>query len=173
MITAYGALPRLIALAVVATFLLVACETPLFAESVPDDAVIPSVVGIIVDSEQRGADRVVTVTGGDQVTLTTDAIALGGATADGNLLIAGEGGPKASEGQMWYAGVSQWGEGCFQLSANGVVRGERLATSYGFSIPLSGQWNEAETRFIDVPAVGFCLNERGEVVSAYPGSTSR
>ena len=164
--------PR-IALVVAALFILVGCETPLFAEGVPDDAVRPTVIAIVADSEQRGADRLVTLTDGRHVTLDADAIALSGGAADGNLLIVGEGGPKGAEGQTWYVGVFPAGPDCFDLSANGVVRGERLATSYGFSLPLSAQWDETETRFIKVPAVGFCLNERGEVVSAYPGSTSR
>lgn len=48
-----------------------------------------------------------------------------------------------------------------------------MATSFGFSLPLSQEWSETDESFVNLPPVGFCLDESGEVVSAYPGSDSR
>jgi hypothetical protein len=56
---------------------------------------------------------------------------------------------------------------CFYIPANGEVRGERMALSEGFSLPLSDHWDEPETTFVQSPVVGFCLDDSGTVVRPY------
>jgi hypothetical protein len=150
-----------------------ACDTPFVAEQVPDDIVSPTVVGLIADTESLRAELLVILEDGPEISLASNSVHLTGALLAGNLFIAGQGGPRASDGRTWYVGVSARPSGCFYLNANGEVRGERMAFSYGFSLPLSDEWSEQETIFIDSPSVGFCLNENGEVDSPYSGSDSR
>lgn len=143
------------------------CDTPWFAEAVPDEVVEPAVVGVVADSEQRGSERIVTIKDGTQFTLTPDAVSLGAAVAEGFLLIAGHGGLKVAD-EVWYTGVAPASPGCFDLNANGEVRDGRMALSHGFSLPLSEEWDETETEFVSTPALGFCLNAQGEVVAPNP-----
>ncbi len=155
---------------VVASMLVVlnACDW----KSVPDDVVEPVVVGVVADSEQQGSERIVTLEDGTQFSLTPDAVSLGAAVAEGFLLIAGHGGPKVADDDVWYSGVPPASSGCFDLSANGEVRDGRMALSHGFSLPLSEDWEETETEFLSTPARGFCLNAQGEVVSPNPVNQS-
>lgn len=56
---------------------------------------------------------------------------------------------------------------CYLLSANGEVRGERMALSTGFSLPLADpnhpMWDQGE--FVDEPMRHFCLDAAGHVLS--------
>jgi hypothetical protein len=145
-----------------------ACDPPLGAPVVPDDVVVPTTIGVIVTSEQTDDGRLVTLEDGGTALLPNAATDLTGPAADGRLLIVGEGGPAAPDGGVWYAAVPMRPSGCFVLSrANGEVRGDRMALSEGFSLPLSDEWTEAETSFVQSPPVGFCLDESGAVVRPY------
>ncbi len=105
--------------------------------------------------------------------LPLDATDLTGQPNDGELVIVGTGGTAESSIGVWFAAVRAYSSGCFELPANGEVRSGRMATSFGFSLPLSEAWSETDESFINLPPVGFCLDESGEVVSAYPGSDSQ
>jgi hypothetical protein len=145
-----------------------ACQFPLGAPQVPDDVAIPDTIGIIASSQQEDDGRLVTLEDGTRVLLPNDATDLTGPAADGRLLIIGQGGPAAPDGGVWYAAVPLRPSGCFILSrANGEIRGDRLALSLGFSLPLSDQWDESETTFVQSPPVGFCLDDAGTVVRPY------
>ena len=162
---------RLLVLAVVVVS--TACQTPLGAQPVPDEVATPSVVGVISSREIRDDGRLLTLATGVELLLPFDATELYGLAGEEKLIVFGTGGPAVSESNTWYAVFSERGSGCYEMPANGEVRGERLATSLGFSVPLSAEWTESEDVFVNSPQVGFCLNESGEATSAYPGSRSR
>lgn len=143
------------------------CDPPLGAPSVPEDVVVPATIGVIATSEQQGDGRLVTLEGDSTVLLPNGATDLTGPAADGRLLIVGEGGPAAPDGGVWYAAVRALPSGCFDLPANGEVRGDRMALSLGFSLPLDDEWDETETTFVETPVVGFCLDDSGTVVRPY------
>jgi hypothetical protein len=42
-----------------------------------------------------------------------------------------------------------------------------MALSDGFSLPLSEDWSETETTFVNSPPVAFCLDDSGAVVRPY------
>lgn len=144
-----------------------ACQLPLGAPQVPDDVAIPATIGIIASSQQSDDGRLVTLEDGSRILLPNDATELTGPAADGRLLITGGGKPAAPGGGVWYAAVPRWSSDCLYLAANGEVRGDRMALSLGFSLPLSNQWSEAETIFVETPSVGFCLDDAGAVVRPY------
>lgn len=143
------------------------CDTPLGAPAVPDEVAVPITIGMIATSEQRDEGRLVTLEAGSTVLLPNAATDLTGPAADGRLLIVGEGRPAAPDGGVWYAAVPVLPSGCFDLAANGEIRGDRMALSLGFSLPLSDDWDETETTFVELPPVGFCLDESGAVVRPY------
>jgi hypothetical protein len=122
--------------AVIAVAMVVAgCDPPLGAPAVPDDVVIPTTVGIIATSEQRDDGRLVSLEDGSTVLLPNGATDLTGPAADGRLLIVGEGGPPAPDGGVWYAAVAQLPSGCFDLPANGEVRGTEWHCRRGSACP--------------------------------------
>jgi hypothetical protein len=145
----------------------VGCNPPLGAAGVPDDVVAPTTIGVIATSEQQDDGRLVTLEDGTAVLLPNGATDLTGPPADGRLLIVGEGRPAAPDGGVWYAAVAALPSGCFDLPANGEVRDDRMALSEGFSLPLSDEWDETETTFVNTPVVGFCLDDSGAVVRPY------
>jgi hypothetical protein len=149
------------------------CDQPLGAPTVPTDVVAPTTVGMIAKSEQRDDGILLTLENGETVVLPPDATDLTGQPNDGELVIVGTGGPAESSSGVWFAAVRAYSSGCFELTANGEVRGDRMATSFGFSLPLSEDWSETDRSFVNLPPVGFCLDESGEVVGTYPGSDSR
>jgi hypothetical protein len=134
---------------------------------VPDNVATPDTIGIIASSQQEDDGRLVTLEDGSRILLPNDATDLTGPAADGRLLITGEGGPAAPDRGLWYAAVPRWPSGCLYLESNGVVRGDRMALSLGFSLPLDDGWDEAETTFVETPVVGFCLDDSGTVVRPY------
>ena len=152
--------------AVTLTIALVAagCDVPLGAPDVPDEVVAPSTVGVITDLAQQDDGVLATLDDGSTVLLPIGARDLIGGPEIGRLLIVGEGGPAESTEGVWYAALRALPSGCFDLPVNGEVRGERMALSVGFSLPLSDTWSETETRFVNSPPVGFCLDESGAVV---------
>ena len=144
-----------------------ACETPWGAAQVPDDVAVPQTVGIISFIEQGRAGASVTLQEGGKVLLPNGAPDLTGAAEVGRLLIMGEGRPAAPDGGVWYAAVPLWPQGCFYLESNGEIRGDRMALSLGFTLPLSDEWDEAEAWFVEYPTIGFCLDDSGAVVRPY------
>jgi hypothetical protein len=134
---------------------------------VPDEVAIPDTIGIVssIDQEPEGAR--VTLEDGATVLLPNGSRDLTGAAEVGRLLIVGEGRPADPDGGVWYAAVRAFPSGCFDLPGNGEVRGDRMALSLGFSLPLSDDWDETETTFVESPSVGFCLDESGAVVRPY------
>ena len=161
---------RLMGLALPVALLSTACDPPLGAPPVPDEVAIPATIGLIAESEQRDDGRLVTLEDGTRVLLPNGGTDLTGPAADGRLLVVGEGRPPAPDGGVWYAAVPSWPSGCFYLDANGEVRGDRMALSLGFSLPLSDAWSETETTFVQSPVVGFCLDRTGAVVGTYSNS---
>lgn len=149
--------------------IVMACDPdrPLGAPTVPDEVVVPLIIGVIASSEQTDDGRLVTLDDGGTVLLPNAATDLTGPAADGRVLIVGEGRPAAPDGGVWYAAVHALPSGCFDLAANGEVRGDRMALSLGFSLPLGDDWDEAETNFVESPPVGFCLDGSGAVVRPY------
>lgn len=141
-----------------------ACQLPLGAPQAPDEVVVPTTIGLIATSEQEDDGRLVILEDGSRVLLPNGAADLTGPAADGRLLILGQGGPRAPDGGVWYAAVRALPSECFDLPANGVVRGDRMALSLGFSLELNDEWDEAETTFVETPVVGFCLDDSGTVV---------
>ena len=140
------------------------CDTPLGAPTAPSDVVVPTTIGLIARIEQRNEGELVTLEDGKTVLLPNVAHDLTGPTEDGRLLIVGEGRPANPDGGVWYAAVRAQPSGCFRIAANGEVRGDRLALSEGFSLPLSEAWAESETSFVEDALAGFCLDESGAVV---------
>jgi hypothetical protein len=149
-----------------------ACDTPLGVQSVPDEVVAPSSAGLITSAETRGDVHLVMLATGEELRVPVGATELYGLPGPGRVILFGSGGPATSDTDTWFAVLSQYGSGCYELPANGEVRGDRLATSLGFSVPLSDEWNETEDRFVDSPAVGFCQNDQGEAWRARPGSSA-
>ena len=137
------------------------------ATEVPAAVTEPSVIGVIEVYEQTSDGALLTLEGGETVLLPPGSRELTGPVETGRLLIVGEGGPGPLAGDWWYSSLRRWPSGCFEIASNGEVRGERLALSEGFSVPLSDEWNETEVRFVDSPAVGFCLDSSGEAVRTY------
>jgi hypothetical protein len=164
---------RLVAVPVIVALLSTGCDPPLGAPPVPDEVAIPTTTGLIARSEQRDDGRLVTLEDGSSVLLPNGATDLTGPAADGRLLIVGDGRPAAPDGGVWYAAVPSWPSGCFYLDANGQVRSDRMALSLGFSLPLSDEWEEAETTFVQSPVVGFCLDNAGAVVGTYSSSREK
>lgn len=162
-----GQIPIVLALF---TVLAAACNPPLGAPTVPEDVVTPTTIGIISTSEQRDDGRLVTLRDGSGLLIPIGATDLTGPAADGRLLIMGEGSPAAPEGGVWYAAVRALPSGCFDLPANGEVRGDRMALSLGFSLPLNDEWDETTETFVETPVVGFCLDAEGTVVRPYSES---
>lgn len=150
-----------------------ACDTPLGAQPVPDEIANPTAVGVISAREIGDDGRMLTLSTGEELLLPFDATELYGLAEEGKLIIFGTGGPAESESDTWYAVFTERGSDCYDMPANGEVRGDRLATSLGFSVSLSTRWSEPEDVFINSPPVGFCLDESGEATSAYPSSRSR
>lgn len=150
--------------ALAGAFLLAACEQPLGAADVPEDVVEPATIGVVADLE-RGDDGALTTLGdGREVLIPNGAKELSGPAEEGALLIVGRGGPAGSDEAVWYASLQSGPSGCYWIAANGEVRGQRMALSEGFSLPLSDDWAEAETVFINSPTVEFCLDASGAVV---------
>jgi hypothetical protein len=145
-----------------------ACDPPLGAPAVPEDVALPTTIGVIAEIDQGTEGAMLALESGATVLLPIGARDLTGQAEVGRLLILGEGMPAAPDGGVWYAAVPSRPSGCFVLSrANGEVRGDRLALSLGFSLPLSDEWSEAETTFVQSPPVGFCLDDSGAVVRPY------
>jgi len=142
-------------------------DRPLGAPGVPDDVVVPITIGMIAAIDQEAEGARVTFEDGETVLLPNGARDLTGQAEVDELLIVGEGRPAAPDGGVWYAAVRALPSGCFRLSANGEVRGDRMAFSLGFSLPLSDDWDETETTFVELPPVGFCLDDSGAVVRPY------
>ena len=105
------------------------CDTPLGAPTVPDDVVAPTTVGLIAKAEQQDDGVLLTLENGESVLLAPDATDLTGQPNDGELVIIGTGAPAESRSDVWYAALRSYSSGCFQLTANGEVRGDRMATS--------------------------------------------
>jgi hypothetical protein len=156
-------------LAAATALLAAACDIPLGAQPVPDDVVAPSVVGLITSAVTRGDARLVTLATGEELRVPVNATELYGLPGPEKLILIGTGGPAKSDSDTWLAVFSEQGAGCYRLPANGEVRGKWLATSLGFAVLLSDEWDETERRFFNSPEVGFCLNEEGEAWRAYPG----
>ena len=154
--------------AVALGIVIVGCNPPLGAPTVPAEVVTPTTIGLIESSELRDEGRLVELEDGSSVLLPTSAVDLTGPAADGRLLIVGQGGSAAPDGGVWYAAVHSWSPDCFRIVANGEVRGEWMALSEGFSLRLSDDWDEPETTFVGSPIRGFCLDDSGAVVQPYP-----
>ena len=159
-------------LAAAAMLAVAACDAPLGAQPVPDEVVAASSAGLVTSAEISGDARLLTLAGGEELLIPLDATELYGLPDEGELILFGRDGPANSDTDTWFASFSEQGSGCYELPANGEVRGDRLATSLGFSVPLSDEWNETAHVFVDSPAVGFCLNESGQAWRAYPGSSN-
>lgn len=142
-------------------------DRPLGAPTVPDEVVVPLIIGVIAAIDQEAEGALVTLEDGATVLLPNGARDLTGQAEVDELLIVGGGRPADSDGGVWYASVRALPSGCFDLPANGEVRGDRMALSLGFSLPLSEDWVEAETTFVESPPVGFCLDDSGAVVRPY------
>ena len=130
---------------------------------VPDEVATPSVVGVIESRDRQADGTHIELRDGTTLVIPNGATVIAGVAEERELLIYGEDGiPGRSEGP-WYAAVSRLSSGCYDVPVNGEVRGDRMALSYGFSLPLSDEWSETETEFIQSPPVGFCLDESGAV----------
>lgn len=165
----HGSYAARLGLAAATALLAAACDVPLGAQPVPDDVVAPSVVGLITSAEIRGDVRLLTLATGEELQVPMNATELYGLPGPDKLILIGTGGPAESDSDTWFAVFSEQGPDCYELPANGEVRGKWLATSFGFAVLLSDEWDETERRFINSPQVGFCLDEEGEAWRAYPG----
>lgn len=145
-------------------FLLAACDQPLGAADVPEDVVEPATVGVVANLERRDEGALATMDDGREVPIPSGATELAGPAEERALLIVGMGGPAGSDDGVWYASLRPGPSGCYWIAANGEVRGQRMALSDGFSLPLSDQWDESETVFINSPTVEFCVDASGAVV---------
>lgn len=153
--------------AIVSTLVLFGCDTPLGAVDVPDSVAIPTSIGVMREVVFPRTGASITLEDGETVEIAHGASELTGPLNEGALLIAGHGGPADKQGAGWYASVPARSPDCYFVSVNGEVRGDRLALSLGFSVPLSARWDETETRFVESPSVGFCLDEEGRAVRPY------
>lgn len=146
----------------------------------PEQAVEPSIVGVVDSIAHSTEGRIVLVDGTE---ITWDQVAFEITTrsgAAGDLLIYGteplEGGeapwmimvpPSVATVRNGPPERSEGRPACYQLLANGEVRGDRMALSTGFSLPLADPnhelWQQGE--FVDYPMRHFCLDEAGQVLS--------
>lgn len=147
--------------------MLFGCDTPLGAVDVPDSVAMPTSIGVMKEAGVSNAGASVTLEDGQHLLIPRGAVELTGAPNVGELLITGSGREANPDGGPWYASIPRSGSGCFLIAANGEVRGDRLALSLGFSVPLSDRWDETETRFVESPSVGFCLDAEGRAVRPY------
>lgn len=142
----------------------------------PDTVVEPTIIGV-VDDISRASGGFIRLEDGTEITWDEIAFEIGGRSgSEGDLFIYGtepiEGGD-APWMIILAPSTSTVGEGsdarpaCYFLQANGEVRGDRLAFSTGFSLPLvdptDDQWQQGE--FIEYPMRDFCLDEVGRVLS--------
>lgn len=81
--------------------------------------------------------------------------------------IVGGGEPAAPDGGVWYASLPALPSGCYRIVANGEIRGDRMALSNGFSLPLSDAWDDPDRRFVSSPVRGFCLDDEGAAMRPY------
>jgi len=161
-----------VALVVLAATPFSGCNPP----RAPDRVVEPTIIGVVeeIGRDSRGSIRL-----DDGTEITWDQVAFeitGRGGSEGDLFIYGtepiEGGD-APWMILVYPSVTTVGEGtdarpaCYLLQANGEVRGDRMALSTGFSLPLAdpsdNTWQQGE--FIDYPMRDFCLDEAGRVLS--------
>lgn len=145
-------------------FLLSACDQPLGAADIPDHVVEPETIGVVASLDRRDEGALATMDDGREVLIPNGARELTGPAEESALLIVGTGGPAGSDDGVWYASLRSEPSGCYWIAANGEVRGQRMALSEGFSLPLSDEWGEAETVFINSPTVEFCVDASGAVV---------
>jgi len=156
-------------LSLVIALLLTGCRDPLGAPGVPDEAAFPSVIGIVKGLEREPDGVLVELADGSSVLVPNGANDLTGSIELGRLVFYGESGLAGDNDGPWFAAIRSLPSGCYRVPVNGEVRDDRLALSLGFSVPLSEEWpeNETETRFVNSPPVGFCLNEAGEADGTY------
>lgn len=150
--------------ALAGALLLSACDQPFGAANVPEHVVEPATIGVVASLARRDDGALATMADGSEVLIPNGARELTGPAEESALLIVGTGGPAESDDGVWYASLRSGPSGCYWIAANGEVRGQRLALSAGFSLPLSDQWDEAETVFINSPTVEFCVDASGAVV---------
>ena len=156
--------PFWIGAALAGALLLSACDQPLGAADVPEDVVEPATIGVVASLARRDEGALATMDDSREVLIPNGAKELTGPAEEGALLIVGMGGPAESDDAVWYASLRSGPSGCYWIAANGEVRGQRMALSEGFSLPLSDQWGEAETVFINSPTIEFCIDASGAVV---------
>ncbi|HEX2766000.1 MAG TPA: hypothetical protein VHR55_05150 [Candidatus Limnocylindria bacterium] len=142
----------------------------------PAEVVEPTIVGVVESIAHDTRGRILLVDGTE---ITWDQVAFEITTragSEGDLLIYGTDpidGGEAPWMIMVPPSVATVGEGssarpaCYRLLANGEVRGDRMALSVGFSLPIAdpsdNRWQQGE--FIDYPMRDFCLDEAGRVLS--------
>ncbi|MGH2385048.1 MAG: hypothetical protein ACRDGB_08380 [Candidatus Limnocylindria bacterium] len=106
---------------------------------------------------------------GRVVVISHEAQRLAGPTAaEGELLIYGEEPLPDGEGGPWIVGVRGYPNGCYLITANGEIRGDRMALSLGFSLPLADDFDtegRSGRTFVDAPTNSFCLDADGQVTA--------
>jgi hypothetical protein len=131
----------------------------------PESVVEPTLIGVVesIGHDSRGRIRLV-----DGAEITWDEVSFeitGRSGAEGDLFIYGTD-PVEGGDAPWMIMVPPCARpACFRLDANGEIRGDRMALSTGFSLPLADpddeQWEQGE--FIDYPMRDFYLDEAGRV----------